>query len=46
MGCWGCRGLTDDANFESFMEIARSEGFSEREIQERLHFFGGFEAVL
>ncbi len=45
LGCWGCRGVAEDANFESFMEIIRARGFSEREIQERLDFFGGFEAV-
>jgi sulfhydrogenase subunit delta len=45
LGCWGCRGIAEDANFESFMEITRARGFSEREIRERLEFFGGFEAV-
>jgi coenzyme F420-reducing hydrogenase gamma subunit len=45
LGCWGCRGLSADANFTSFMEITRSRGFGDREIEERLHFFGGFEAV-
>jgi coenzyme F420-reducing hydrogenase gamma subunit len=45
LGCWGCRGISEDANFESFMQIARERGFSERQIRERLEFFGGFEAV-
>jgi coenzyme F420-reducing hydrogenase gamma subunit len=46
LGCWGCRGISADANLESFMQIAGSEGFSKREIQERLGFFGGFEAAI
>jgi sulfhydrogenase subunit delta len=45
LGCWGCRGIAEDANFESFMQITRARGFSEREIKERLEFFGGFEAA-
>ena len=45
LGCWGCRGPSEDLNMESFMEIAASRGFASREIRERLGFFGGFEAV-
>lgn len=45
LGCWGCRGPAEDANIESFLAIARESGFSEREIEERFAFFGGFEAV-
>jgi sulfhydrogenase subunit delta len=46
LGCWGCRGPAADPNFEEFFVLAREKGFSEQEIHERLHFFGGFEGVL
>jgi coenzyme F420-reducing hydrogenase gamma subunit len=45
LGCWGCRGQSADANLPAFLDIARASGFADREIDERLHFFGGFEAV-
>jgi len=45
LGCWGCRGPAEDANIESFLEIAKERGFGEREIAERFEFFGGFECV-
>lgn len=44
LGCWGCRGPAADHNFDEFMTIAKSRGFGDREIAERLAFFGGFEA--
>ncbi len=43
LGCWGCRGPAVDPNYDEFLSIARSRGFSEEEISERLSFFGGFE---
>jgi sulfhydrogenase subunit delta len=43
LGCWGCRGPMKDANMDSFLKVVRDRGFSEREIEERLRFFGGFE---
>jgi sulfhydrogenase subunit delta len=43
LGCWGCRGPTSDPNYEGFLATARSSGFSDEEIAERLNFFGGFE---
>jgi sulfhydrogenase subunit delta len=46
LGCWGCRGPAEDPNYEEFLSMARSKGFSDREIAERLNFFGGFEGVL
>ena len=46
LGCWGCRGPAQDANYEGFLAIARSSGFSDEEIAERLNFFGGFEVQL
>jgi sulfhydrogenase subunit delta len=43
LGCWGCRGPAVDANVKEWKALARQRGFSDREIQERLGFFGGFE---
>lgn len=43
LGCWGCRGPAEAPNYEEFLAIARQRGFSEREIAERLAFFGGLE---
>ncbi|MFH1754139.1 MAG: NADH:ubiquinone oxidoreductase [Candidatus Latescibacterota bacterium] len=46
LGCWGCRGPAADPNYEEFLTIARSRGFGDKEIEERLLFFGGFEVTL
>lgn len=46
LGCWGCRGPASDPNYEEFVAIARSKGFADEEISERLDFFGGFEVRL
>jgi coenzyme F420-reducing hydrogenase gamma subunit len=43
LGCWGCRGPAEEPNFDEFFEIAKRCGFEQREIDERLAFFGGFE---
>ena len=43
MGCWGCRGPAADPNFKEFLSIAAGRGFAEREVFERINFFGGFE---
>ncbi|OGQ86939.1 MAG: NADH:ubiquinone oxidoreductase [Deltaproteobacteria bacterium RIFOXYA12_FULL_58_15] len=45
LGCWGCRGPAEDCNLEQFIAIARERGFSQKEIDERLGFFGGFEGL-
>jgi coenzyme F420-reducing hydrogenase gamma subunit len=45
LGCWGCRGPAADPNYEEFYAIARERGFSDREISERMHFFGAFEVT-
>lgn len=42
LGCWGCRGPAAEPNVEEFLAIARERGFGEREVAERLGFFGGF----
>lgn len=43
LGCWGCRGPAADPNYAEFYQLARGRGFSEREIAERMGFFGAFE---
>lgn len=45
LGCWGCRGPAPEANLKAFLELCRERGFDDREIDERLSFFGGFEAL-
>lgn len=45
LGCWGCRGPAADANYGEFLTLAREKGFTDREINERLGFFGGFGVV-
>lgn len=45
LGCWGCRGPAEDANYDEFLGIAARRGFSAQEVQERLDFFGGFSHV-
>jgi coenzyme F420-reducing hydrogenase gamma subunit len=46
LGCWGCRGPAADPNYDEFLSLARARGFSDREISERLSFFGTFEGVM
>ncbi|UCF61197.1 MAG: hypothetical protein JSV37_00540 [Anaerolineaceae bacterium] len=41
-GCWGCRGPSEEANYESLVEILREHGFSEAHIAERVSFFNAF----
>ena len=45
LGCYGCRGPAEEANMEEFLSIVAERGFSDSELQERLHFFGGFEGL-
>ena len=45
LGCWGCRGPAQEANYDEFFKLIRARGFSDKEISERLNFFGGFEGV-
>lgn len=44
-GCLGCRGPAPEANFDSFFDIMHEKGFPEREIREKLEFFGAFPGV-
>jgi len=46
LGCWGCRGPAADPNYDEFLALARARGFGEREISERISFFGAFEVGL
>jgi coenzyme F420-reducing hydrogenase gamma subunit len=43
LGCWGCRGQAADPNLQEFFALAHEFGFGDREIRERMSFFGGFE---
>jgi coenzyme F420-reducing hydrogenase gamma subunit len=45
LGCWGCRGPAADPNYAEFYETAARKGIREREISERLNFFGAFAGV-
>ena len=45
LGCWGCRGPSADPNYAEFYELAAARGFSEREVAERIGFFGAFEVA-
>jgi coenzyme F420-reducing hydrogenase gamma subunit len=45
LGCWGCRGPADEANFESLVQILRERGFSEAQIAERAQFFNAFNKI-
>jgi coenzyme F420-reducing hydrogenase gamma subunit len=45
LGCWGCRGPAEAPNYDEFFSLAKEKGYSEREINERLDFFGGFKEV-
>ena len=46
LGCWGCRGPAADANLDEFLTLTAARGFERAEVDERLHFFGGFEELL
>ena len=45
LGCWGCRGPSDETNYESLVQILREKGFSEEQIAERAHFFNAFSGI-
>ena len=45
LACWGCRGPAPEANLEELVEIARRHGYGDRELEERLGFFGGFSTT-
>jgi coenzyme F420-reducing hydrogenase gamma subunit len=45
LGCWGCRGPAEEANYESLLQIIKEHGFSEKKIAERAHFFNAFNGI-
>lgn len=45
LGCWGCRGPSEEANYESLVQILRERGFPEDQIAERVDFFNAFSGV-
>jgi len=46
VGCLGCRGPAEDANYESLKEILMDKGHAESGIVERLRFYGGFNGMV
>ncbi|MCK5507316.1 MAG: NADH:ubiquinone oxidoreductase [Desulfobacterales bacterium] len=45
LGCWGCRGPSDEVNFESLIEIHMQKGFSKEQIVEKIKFFNTFSGI-
>ena len=45
LGCWGCRGPSEEANYESLLQILREHRFPDRKIAERMQFFNAFSGV-
>jgi coenzyme F420-reducing hydrogenase gamma subunit len=45
LGCLGCRGPAPEANFTEFKALAARHGYSERDVADRMAFFGTFEGV-
>lgn len=41
--CWGCRGPTNDMNFELMIDILREKGFDDKFIQDRMITFVGLK---
>jgi coenzyme F420-reducing hydrogenase gamma subunit len=41
--CYGCRGITDDANFEEFFELLYDKGINLPEIKKHMDTFAGIE---
>ncbi|MFP3983315.1 MAG: NADH:ubiquinone oxidoreductase [Desulfurivibrionaceae bacterium] len=46
LGCWGCRGPAEKANFAEFRRITAEHGFSREQLLDRLECFGGFAGYL
>ncbi len=43
--CWGCRGGTGDANYDEFISLVKSKGYSEDFIKTRMKMFTGLKLV-
>lgn len=41
--CWGCRGLTDDADIKLMIDILKSKGYSKKVIKQRMQSFVGLK---
>ena len=41
--CYGCRGLTDDANFDEYFTMLKEKGFTEQDIKKILDTFSALE---
>ena len=41
--CYGCRGLTDDANFEEYFKLLEDKGISSAEVKKHMETFIGLE---
>jgi sulfhydrogenase subunit delta len=41
--CYGCRGLTDDSNFEEYFKLLEEKGFSPVEVKKHMETFVGLE---
>ncbi len=46
LGCWGCRGPADAPNYDEFFALTKEKGYTEEDVHDRMHFFGGFEDVI
>ncbi|MHC4072740.1 MAG: NADH-quinone oxidoreductase subunit B family protein [Planctomycetota bacterium] len=46
VGCLGCRGPAEDANYDALKEILMEKGHPESAIVERLRFYGGFNGTV
>lgn len=46
VGCLGCRGPAEDANYDALKEILLEKGHPESAIVERLRFYGGFNGTV
>jgi len=46
VGCLGCRGPAEDANYESFREILEEHGFTMKEAMERINFYNALPGMM
>jgi len=46
VGCLGCRGPAEDANYESFREILEEHGFTMKEAMERINFYNALPGMV
>ncbi|OIP63192.1 MAG: NADH:ubiquinone oxidoreductase [Nitrospirae bacterium CG_4_9_14_3_um_filter_53_35] len=45
VGCRGCRGPAEDANYDSFMETMLKKGYPRSEIEDKIAFFNGLDGI-